>query len=100
MCLKTIQRKRFFSYSYSSLELEILDLVNIYRISNGRNEPETLDQISLQANLHTEHMITANEVCHHSFGERHKSLSEGVGARSMGENVVYGYLSAGAFVKA
>ena len=93
-------KEKVSSYSYSSLELEIFDLVNLYRISNGRNQLETLDQISLQANLHTEHMITAKEVCHHNFGERYKSLSERVGARSMGENVGYGYSSAGALVKA
>ncbi|MHA6280959.1 CAP domain-containing protein [Salinimicrobium sp. CAU 1759] len=87
------------SYWYSPLELEILDLVNLYRISQGRNELEGLDQISRQAYLHNEHMITAREVCHHNFGKRYWLLSERVGARAMGENVGYGYSSAGALVK-
>lgn len=87
-------------HEYSNLELEILDLVNSYRTLRGFNELEKLDEISIQAGLHNIHMTTAREVCHHNFGKRYRILSKEIGAKSMGENVGYGYASAGALLNA
>ncbi|NJY63184.1 CAP domain-containing protein [Salinimicrobium sp. CDJ15-81-2] len=86
--------------AYSSLELEVLNLVNDHRNSLGLVELQRLEEISFQAKLHSNHMAGANEVCHHDFGSRLKILKEQVGARSMGENVGYGYRTSEAILKA
>ena len=65
---------------YSSIELELLDLVNDYRISTGYKELRKLDEISQQSLLHNKHMIEAGEVCHHNSADRFNVLSKTVGA--------------------
>ena len=77
--------------AYSSLELELLELINDHRNTLGIGELQRLEEITYQAKLHTQHMAGANEVCHHNFGSRLKALKEQVGAKSMGENVGFGY---------
>jgi uncharacterized protein YkwD len=86
--------------AYSSIELEVLDLVNGHRSSIGGKELIRLEEISLQALSHTEHMIEKQEVCHHNFGSRYHALIEKVGAKAMGENVGYGYRTSEAFLGA
>ena len=85
---------------YSSLELEILNLVNDHRASSGRNELKPLAEISEQALSHSYHMLQAKEVCHHNFGGRYQALADKVGARAMGENVGYGYRNSTSFFRA
>lgn len=84
----------------SSLELELLELVNDHRNTLGIGELQRLEKISYQARLHSEHMAGAKEVCHHNFGSRLKALKEQVGAKSMGENVGYGYRTSEAIFQA
>lgn len=88
------------SSAYSTLELEILFLVNNYRNSLGHKELLRLDEISREAQFHSEHMALTKEVCHHNFGSRFKALNQKVGAQSMGENVGYGYRTPDAYLQA
>ena len=86
--------------SYTSIELQVLDLVNAYRVEQGLPELQSVDEGSIQAAAHNEHMITNDEVCHDFFGTRYEALVKGVQARAVSENVAYGYNSAEAVVNA
>ncbi|MFD1079809.1 CAP domain-containing protein, partial [Longispora fulva] len=50
--------------SYSDLELDVLDLVNAYRVQQGLSELQPVNEGSIQAANHNDHMISNNEVCH------------------------------------
>lgn len=84
---------------YSSIELEIMELVNDYRESKGLSKLDYLDEISWQAEDHNFHMIEKNEVCHDGFPARYTALVDAIGAKAVSENVAYGYSSAEAVVK-
>lgn len=86
--------------SYSSIELDILELVNAYREQQGLSELFYLDEGSVQAATHNEHMIEGNEVCHHFFGDRYQALVNSVNAKAVSENVGFGYRTAEAVVNA
>lgn len=86
--------------SYSSFELEVLNLVNSYRIKNGLSELDLLDDSSHQAELHNQHMIQNDEVCHDDFLSRYSALVDNVHAKAVSENVAYGYRTADAVVSA
>lgn len=85
---------------YSSFELEVLELINEYRSTKGLPELLAMDEGSVQAATHNDHMIEADEVCHDFFGNRHEALVKGAGAKAVSENVAFGYRSATAVVNA
>ncbi|WP_324721312.1 CAP domain-containing protein [Salinimicrobium sp. HB62] len=86
--------------NYTSIELDVLDLVNAYRAQQGLSELLFLDEGSIQAAGHNEHMIEGNEVCHHYFGDRYQALVKTVNAKAVSENVAFGYRTADAVVNA
>lgn len=88
------------SVSYSNVELEVLELVNIHRSEKGLSELELLDEISQQADTHTFHMIEENNVCHDNFGNRYTSLVGSIDAQAVSENVAFGFRTAEAVVNA
>lgn len=85
---------------YSNLELEVLDLVNDYRFANDLPQLEFLDEISMQAQTHNLHMIKSNEVCHDDFAARYSVLVNTIKAKTVSENVAFGYRTAEAVVAA
>lgn len=85
---------------YSSIELEILDLVNDYRAANGFEQLDFLDAISRQAANHNLHMIEKDEVCHDDFAIRYAALVNTINAKAVSENVAFGYRTADAVVAA
>ena len=85
---------------YTDIELEILDLVNDYRTSKGLNTLIKLDIISSVALSHTNYMVETGEVNHANFPQRNENLIINAGAKSVGENVAYGYSSAKGVVHA
>lgn len=86
--------------NYSNIELDVLALVNSYRAQQGLSELISLDESSIQAAGHNEHMIEGNEVCHHYFGDRYEALVNTVQAKAVSENVAFGYRTADAVVNA
>ena len=86
--------------NYSPTELDVLELVNAYREQKGLTTLLNLDESSVEAAGHNEHMIKDNEVCHHFFGSRYQSLVNSVNAKAVSENVGFGYSSAEAVVNA
>lgn len=85
---------------YSEMELEILDLVNEYRISIGLNALSPLNVVSSIAETHTNYMVTTGKVGHDNFPERQQKLVQIANAKTVGENVAYGYNSAHGVVNA
>ena len=85
---------------YTLIELQVLDLINEHRAQLGLPELDSVDEGSIQAATHNEHMISNDEVCHDFFGSRYEALVKGVKASAVSENVAYGYNSAQAVVEA
>ncbi|CCG53393.1 Probable lipoprotein precursor [Flavobacterium indicum GPTSA100-9 = DSM 17447] len=88
------------SYTQSTFELELLDLVNEYRVSKGLNALSIIEQISFVSSGHTDYMISTQEISHANFETRKENLHATVGALNVGENVAFGYSSAQATLNA
>ncbi|WP_457617421.1 CAP domain-containing protein [Lutibacter sp.] len=82
------------SVSYSKIELEILDLVNKHRVDLGLTPLQSLTIISGVADGHTKYMIQVGQINHDNFDQRAQILMNDANAKSVAENVAYGYNSA------
>ncbi len=80
--------------TYSNMELEILNLVNNYRDNLGLKKLNKLDIVSAVALTHSKYMAETGKVSHDNFSDRHEKLVNNASAKSVGENVGYGYNSA------
>ncbi|WP_372792934.1 CAP domain-containing protein [Lutibacter sp.] len=76
---------------YSTMELEILDLVNAHREELGLQALTNLNIISSVALSHTTYMAETHLVNHNNFAERQENLVLKANALSVGENVAYGF---------
>ena len=85
--------------SYSEIENKILTLVNEHRETLGLTSLSTLNIISSVADSHTDYMIETGEISHDNFNQRAEVLMNNAGAKSVGENVAYGYNSAEGVIK-
>ena len=86
--------------AYSPMELEILNAVNDYRISKGLSELKRVDGITFLASDHNTYMIQQKKVSHDNFSKRYTALVNEIGAKSVSENVGYGYRTGKAVVGA
>lgn len=82
------------------IEIEIVELINDYRISLGLNPLNNMDVIKSQAYSHTDYMIEHDNVSHDNFYQRKNYLISNVGANTVSENVAYGFTSAESVVNA
>ena len=87
-------------FKHSSVELELLETLNLYRSQKGLPVLLLEEEISRQAKKHNDHMLTKKEICHHFFGARYEALIDRAGAKAASENVAFGYRTPGAVVKA
>ncbi|MCF4102825.1 CAP domain-containing protein [Gillisia sp. M10.2A] len=85
---------------YSALESEILIEVNKYRASKGLSSLSTVDNITFEAEGHTDYMASNEIVNHDNFEKRYQNLVKEIGARAMSENVAFGYRNAKSVVEA
>ena len=85
--------------SYSKIENDILNLVNEHRTSIGLGTLTKMDLVSGVADGHTEYMVKNGTISHDNFDERAQELMDNAGAKSVGENVAYGYTTAESVVK-
>lgn len=79
------------TYTHNTTELELLDLVNAYRVENGLNALQIIQHISYKSEEHNNYMIATNTVSHDNFSSRKTNLEQVVGAVRVGENVAYGF---------
>lgn len=78
-------------YTYSSNELEMMELINNYRISIGLNSLERINHISFKSEEHNNYMITNNIVSHDNFVSRSDNIIKVLGAKKVNENIGYNY---------
>jgi len=90
----TDSNQKDIEYQYSELELEILELINNYRIGVGLNKLTPVNYISYKSQEHTIYMIRNNVVNHNKFVSRSENLISVLTAKRVGENVAYNYSKA------
>ena len=83
-----------------SIEVETLELINDYRVSQGLNALGDMNIVKSVAYSHTDYMLENNEISHDNFFKRSEYLKSHTGAARVSENVAYGYSSAQTLVKA
>jgi uncharacterized protein YkwD len=86
--------------SYSTMELEILQLVNQYRITQDLPTLSMHAVLFNQALKHTEYMISQDKLSHDNSNDRFKQISTELGSKAFGENVARGYRTAHEVVNA
>ena len=83
-----------------TIEIQILELINEYRLSLGLNTLSDMTVVKSVAFSHTDYMVINNEVSHANFYVRSDYLKANAGASRVSENVAYGYSSAQSVVNA
>ena len=88
------------NFAYSQIEIEILTAVNNHRKFKGLSELKKVDDITVQAEDHTSYMVEKNVVNHDNFILRFNTLVQEIGAKTVSENIAFGYGTAGGVVQA
>ena len=95
-----IYAKMEINTDYIQLELEVLDLVNKHRNSNGLTPLKRLNSISMVAESHSKYMAKTGIVSHENFPKRSQELMDSINAKSIGENIGFGFGTAEGILKA
>ena len=82
------------------IEIEIMELINAYRINEGLSALNQHNTVKAVASTHTDYMIEVNNVSHDNFFQRKQSLQVNANANIVSENVAYGFNSAESVVNA
>ncbi|WP_179337727.1 CAP domain-containing protein [Winogradskyella ludwigii] len=82
------------------IEIEIMSLINAYRINEGLSALQHHPTVKAVASTHTDYMIEVDNVSHDNFFLRKQSLQENADANVVSENVAYGFSSAQSVVNA
>lgn len=92
-CTKTSESilPQLYSYQFSENEIELFDVINVYRNSIGLNTLEPNQHISYVCYEHNTYMIENNVINHDNFQQRANNLIENLGAVNVGENIAYNY---------
>lgn len=99
-CSKDDSSKDIEKQEVLSIAEEILQLVNVHRVSIGK-EPLEMNALATDlAEEHTLYMIVQNDISHDDFDERSNRLFAEENASRTGENVAYGQRSAQAVMEA
>lgn len=88
------------SQEAKSIEVEILELINNHRLSEGLNPLAEMNIVKSVAHSHTDYMVDNDQVSHHNFFTRSDYLKTNAGAKKVSENVAFGYSSAESVVRA
>lgn len=83
-----------------TIEIEIMELINAYRIDKGLNALDHNDLVKSQAFSHSNFMAEAGNISHANFYTRKSFLVNNAGANIVTENVAYGFTSAESVVNA
>lgn len=95
-----ITEKLVTNYTYNDSELEVMQLINNYRLSIGLNKLEIVNHISFKSEEHDLYMIANNVVDHSGFVGRSENIVSVLGAKRVGENIAYNYKTSAAVVQA
>ena len=83
-----------------TIEIEILELINNHRLSEGLSPLAGMPVVKSVAYSHTDYMVDNDVVSHDNFYDRSNYLKSNAGAKKVSENVAYGYSSAQSVVNA
>ena len=83
--------EKVVNYSYNSIELETMELINAHRVSIGLNRLEKINHMSYKSEEHDNYMIANNVVNHNDFTARSENIMKTLGAKSVSENIAYNY---------
>ena len=78
-------------YDYNPTEVELMNIINTYRVSINLPALEPINHISYKSEEHNDYMIENNVVNHAFFEERSQNLIQVLGAVKVNENVAYNY---------
>jgi uncharacterized protein YkwD len=92
--------QKVVAYSYNSIELETMDLINAHRVSKGLNRLEKINHMSYKSEEHDNYMIANNVVNHNDFAARSENIMKTLGAKSVSENIAYNFNSPQAVLNA
>ena len=84
----------------STIEQEVIDVVNEYRVSVGLNEVAFSGVAYGYANAHNEYMISEGVISHDNFDKRASKLSEEANADFVSENLGMEYTNAADILEA
>lgn len=82
------------------IEIEILELINAHRITEGLTPLNNHEIIKAVAYTHTDYMVEVDNVSHDNFFQRKNSLQANAEATNVSENVAYAFNSAESVVNA
>ena len=83
--------QKVVSFSYSTLELQTMDLINKHRVSVGLKALEKINHMSFKSEEHDNYMIANNVVNHNDFVARSENIIKTLGAKTVSENIAYNY---------
>ena len=83
--------QKVVSYSYNSIELETMAVINKHRVSIGLKALEKINHMSFKSEEHVNYMITNNVVNHNDFVARSENIMKTLGAKTVSENIAYNY---------
>lgn len=83
--------QKIVSYSYNTLELQTMDLINKHRVSVGLKVLEKINHMSFKSEEHVNYMIANNVVNHNDFVARSENIIKILGAKTVSENIAYNY---------
>lgn len=78
-------------YNYTAEENEVMNLINNYRVSIGKNTLQKVDFISIKSEEHDNYMISLGTISHNFFQDRYQALVSNLGAKNVSENLAYNY---------
>ena len=96
----SVSTQKAIVYTYNSDELEVMAMINTYRVSVGLNTLEQINYISYKSEQHDNYMITNNVVNHNDFVARSEDIIKVLGAKTVSENIAYNYNTPKAVVDA
>jgi uncharacterized protein YkwD len=88
------------NYDYTSDEVELARLINVYRVSIGKSELQTINHISYKSQEHNIYMMDNNVVNHDYFDARASNIIHVLGAVKVGENIAYNFSTPNAVLNA
>ncbi|RTY75436.1 CAP domain-containing protein [Flavobacterium sp. LS1R10] len=83
--------KKVTVYSYNSIEIETMNLINAHRVRKGLTPLEKINHMSYKSEEHDHYMIANNVVNHNDFVARSENIMKTLGATSVSENIAYNY---------
>ncbi len=87
------QQQFLASYNHTADEIQMVELINDYRVAHGYNALEIVNHISYKSQEHNSYMINNNVVNHDLFLERSNNIIQVLGAIRVGENIAYNFVT-------